>query len=261
MYMSWAARRRAFYILGFLCILGALVSAPVYSFLKTPPTCFDGIQNGLETNLDRGGSCVVLDETLLIPLTVQWTRPFEVQEGMYNAVGYIENPNENAGIRALNYEVRLYDAQNILVASRQGKTFVMPGSITPIFEGRIDTGTHVVTRAFLDFDQVQRWERMSDVARVVAIENKVVKDVTQSPRIEAVAHNTSVKPIPNPAFVAVVFDTVGNAFAGSRTVFERLSPDEAHPIVFTWSKPWPLAVGRIDIIPIAEPVFSTEALR
>lgn len=256
--MSWAARRRFLYILGFLCICAALVSAPVYSFLKTPPTCFDGVQNGLETDVDRGGVCVALDGRQLIPLTVQWTRPFEVQSGVYNAVAYIENPNENAGIRSLNYELRLYDAENVLVASRQGKTFIMPGSITPIFEGRINTGNHLVTRSFLDFDQVVPWERMTDVARVIAVENKVVKDVQLSPRIEAVAHNTSVKPITNPSFVAVVFDTAGNAFAGSRTVFERLSADEERPIVFTWSAAWPLAVGRIDIIPVAEPLFSDE---
>jgi hypothetical protein len=256
--MSWAAQRRLFYVLGSLCIFAALISFPVYSFLQTPPTCFDGIHNGLETDVDKGGECRLLDSRSLIPLSVQWVRPFETQEGIYNAVAYIENPNEQAGIMSLKYELRLYDAKNTPVAIREGTTYVMPGSITPLFEGRIDSGKRIVTRAFLDIVEEPRWERMTDVARAVAIENKQAQEVTVSPRVTAVAHNTAVRPITTPSFVAVVFDTAGNAFAGSQTTFERLDAGEKRDLVFTWNKTWPLVVGRIDVLPRAEPRYEEE---
>ncbi len=252
--MSWAAQRRALYILGFLCIMGAVISFPAYSYLQTPPSCSDGKQNGWETAIDMGGTCAVLDGRELIPITIQWVRPFYVQEGQYSAVAYLENPNENAGVAALHYELRLYDEKNVLVAVREGKTFIMPGSVTPLYEGRIETGARSVTRAFLDILEEPRWERMNDVSRVIAIENKKVTDPTTAPRINAVAHNTSIAPIRNPSFVAVVFDTAGNAFAGSQTAFERLETGMQKDITFTWSKNWPLAVGRVDVIPKVEPM-------
>ena len=250
--MSWAARRRFLYLLVLFLIIAGLTLIPTYIHFKQPPTCFDGKQNQGESDIDKGGPCNALDENSLIPLSVQWTRAFETKEGIYNGVAYIENANEGAGVKYLSYEMRLYDARNVLVAVRQGKTFVMPGSVTPIFEARIESGHRVVTHAFLDISDPE-WVRATDSARTLIVENKKSSTESTAPRIDAVVHSNALSGINHVSVVGVVFDTAGNAFAASKTEFDRINPGEVKDISYTWPLPWTLAIGRIDIYPVVEP--------
>src|SRR5262245_42578779 len=134
--MSWASRRRATYTTGAIVFFVILLGGPlVYWYLKIPETCSDGIKNGDETAVDKGGSCPLLDERLLSPHAILWARQFSVRDGSYNVIAYVENPNENAGVKVAPYRFRLYDDRNILVAEREGAGFIMPGTVTPIFEG------------------------------------------------------------------------------------------------------------------------------
>ncbi|NBV76602.1 hypothetical protein EBR66_00310 [bacterium] len=254
--MSWAARRRFLYLLGLAIIVGALTLIPTYIHFKQPPTCFDGKQNQGETQVDKGGPCSVLDENALIPLAVQWARAFPTQEGLYNAVAYIENANEGAGVRELRYEMKLYDSRNVLVAVRAGKTFIMPGSVNPIFEARIEAGNRVVTRAFLDVTPQPQWERAEDRARMMVIENVRPSSETTAPRIDATVHSVRAVSTTDVKVVAVAFDTAGNAFAGSRTALDIMQPDERKEVSFTWPQPWIFTVGRIDVLPVVEPEWT-----
>src|SRR3989344_828026 len=138
--MSWASRRRTVYLLGIFLFFAVVLGIPTAIWLYEPPTCFDGTQNQGETALDKGGPCVLLDERTLSPSAILWSRAFSVRTGSYNALAYIENPNRDAGVRLVAYRFGLYDEKNVLVAERDGRTFVMPGGITPVFEGAIDTG-------------------------------------------------------------------------------------------------------------------------
>src|SRR3989344_4283849 len=193
--MSWASRRRPFYALGvalfFLVVVGGRVA---YWFFSVPPSCFDGIQNQRETSVDRGAPCPLLDEGALATPAVLWARSFRVRDGLYSSVAYIQNPSTDAGIRAAHYRFGLYDEKNIIVTERRGVTFIMPGTITPIFEGAIDTGNRAVAHTYFDFTDSFTWERLVDTSGVLSISNTQVADLSSEPRLTAVVQNTSVAP-------------------------------------------------------------------
>jgi hypothetical protein len=252
--MSWASRRRTLYTLGTILFFGLLFGLPAfYWYANLPETCTDGVQNGDETAVDKGGSCPLLDERLLSPHAILWTREFTVRDGTYNVVAYVENPNEGAGVVQAPYRFKLYDARNSLVAERDGSTYLMPGTVTPIFEGSIDTGNRSVARAYLEFTAPLVWVRMSDAARSIQIESKSVDSANDSPRLVAIVRNTSVVDILDVEFVATLFDTAGNAFAGSSTVVPRLKEGERMEIVFTWPERFLYVPGRIDVVPSVRP--------
>ena len=244
------------YSLGVFFFFAIVIGVPTAILLYEPSTCFDGVQNQGETAIDKSGPCLLLDERALSPHAVLWSRAFLVRGGLYNAAAYIENPNRGAGVRSVGYRFRLYDERNILVAERVGRTYVMPGAITPVFEGGINTGYRTVARAYFEFTSPLVWERMTNTANVLAISNKKIINTDSTPRLTAEVENTSVAVVRNPSFVAVVFDTASNAFVASATALPRLEDGQKEEIVFTWPDPYPRAAGRIDILPLLPPLLS-----
>lgn len=252
--MSWASRRRVAYATGVIVFFAVLFGVPLsYWYFTLPETCIDGIQNQDETGVDKGGICPVLDESALQPHASLWARSFRVRDGSYNAAAYIQNPNQNAGVAVAHYRFGLYDAQNILIAEREGSMFIMPGSITPVLESRIDAGNSIVGRTYFEFMEPLKWERMKNNALPLAVTNKEITNTFAAPRLTAIARNSSVAPIADISFVAVIFDPAGNAFAASATTLSRLGADESSEIVFTWPDPFAIQSGRIDIIPLVAP--------
>jgi hypothetical protein len=220
--MRWAARRRTFYLLGIFVFFAIVAGIPLALWLSEPPTCSDGVQNQGETAVDKGGPCPLLEERDLIPHAVEWARSFPVRGGAYSAVAYIENPNELAGVREASYRFRLYDENNVIVAERSGTTFVMPGKVTPVFEGALPTGNRKVSRTYFEFSGPLVWERLKDGSFSIRVSNQKMQDAGTTPRLSATVENTSVKDSRDIAFVAVVFDPAGNAIAASRTILGLL---------------------------------------
>ncbi len=252
--MSWASKRRTSYALGVFIFLALVIGIPMALWIHEPPSCFDGKQNAGETAPDRGGSCVLLDARTLAPHTILWARSFEVRDGLYGAVAYIENPNRGAGVQSVRYSFGLYDENNLVVARKEGTTFIMPNGVTPVFLGAIETGTRNVVRTFFEFEEPLVWKRMSAEEDALSIRDVRTSDVATIPRVSASVLNTSVSTIKEPSFVAVVFDTAGNAIAASKTFVTNIPANESRDIVFTWPDPFRFVVGRVDVLPLLSPV-------
>lgn len=256
--MSWASRRRTSYTLGVILFFAVVIGGPLaYWYLSVPPTCSDGIQNQGETSPDKGGPCFVLDESSLQQYALLWARSFRVRDGSYNAVAYIQNPNKEAGVRAARYRFGLYDAQNVLVAEREGTMYIMPGATTPVIEARIDAGNRIVAHTYFEFTAPFTWERMKNNALAISVSNKDISNIAEAPRLSALTQNNAVVAQQDISFVAVVFDPAGNAFAASATSLQRLGAGEGSEIVFTWPDPFAIQPGKLDVIPLIAPSLLT----
>jgi hypothetical protein len=192
--MDWSARRRILYIIGVIAFFVAVLWYPAYQLLHHVPTCTDGIQNGDETGIDIGGTCPVLDARMLVPVSVRWSRAFKTTDGLYNAVAYVENPNDAAGVMQAPYRFKFYDGTNRLVAERDGIATVMPGSVTPIFEGRVESKDLSIVRAFFDFPDPLTFTRLADTARLIEVSDRTTTDTATAPRVSATVTNTGVAP-------------------------------------------------------------------
>ena len=256
--MSCASRRRTSYTLGVIFFFAVVIGGPLaYWYLSVPPTCNDGVQNQGETSIDKGGPCFLLDESSLQQYALLWARSFRVRDGSYNAVAYIQNPNKEAGVRGVRYRFGLYDAKNVLVAEREGITYIMPGATTPVIEARIDAGKRIVAHTYFEFTRPFTWERMKNNALAISVNNKDISDVDRAPRLSARAQNNSVDAQTDISFVAVVFDPAGNAFAASATSLQRLDAGESSEILFTWPDPFVMQPSRLDVIPLVAPSLLT----
>ncbi len=235
----------------FLITLGGPAA---YWYITIPSTCTDGIQNQNETAVDRGGLCPYLDEDALSPYAILWARSFRVRDGFYNATAYIQNPNPEAGVRRVAYRFGLYDARNVLIAEREGTTYIEPMGVTPVIESHIDAGSRIVSRTYFELIEPLLWERFKNPANSILIRSKDVSNIDSNPRLSAVAENSSVVRIDEPSFTAVLFDSAGNAFASSETRLNQIGAGESVTIVFTWPDSFPTQPAKIDVIPLLPPV-------
>lgn len=252
--MSWAAHRRLLYAAAVALFLLVVVGGPIaYKILTIPATCADGKQNQGETAVDKGGPCPILDEKLLSPASVLWARSFRVRDGTYNAIAYVQNSNKDAGALGVRYRFGLYDSANVLIAERTGTTFIMPGGVTPVFEGAIDTGNRIVTHTYFEFVEPITWEKLESGTGIVTIGGRQIADVDSMPRITAQVKNTSVADVRDVVFSAVAFDAAGNAIAASETTIPLISPNETRDIAFTWPDPFSTRVGKLDILAVIPP--------
>jgi len=258
--MSWASRRRFVYLSGVVLFLVAFIGVPLMISLYEEATCTDGLQNQGETAPDRGGPCELLDERALIPHVIQWARGFPVRPGgegtgTWSAVAYVENPNQGAGVRAVPYRFRFYDERNVIVAEKEGVTYLMPEGVTPVYEGSVETGNRVVARTFFEFMAPLVWERLPNPIVHITVNGKAITGANSEPRVIAVAENTDVRALKDVEFVAAVFDTQGNAIASSRTVLPRMEPGGRYDLSFTWPEPFSVPVGRVDVLPLRDPAL------
>lgn len=236
--LSWSLKRRFIYIIGTLTFFAIVLGWFAFVTLYQPATCFDGKQNQNEAGIDCGGSCAYYCESQVGDSIILFSRSFEVAEGIYNAVAYVENPNFNIGTRSVEYKFTLLDSNNQIIAERTGRTFIASGRISPIFEGGILTDGSVPVRTFFEFTSEPKWIRVEGVSESpFVIKNKVLSDVDTKPRIDATLENTSILELREFEVVVVVFNALGNAIASSRTFVESLPKRTSIDLVYTWPKP------------------------
>ncbi len=247
--------------MGCFSIIGALLLAIIgyiiyVNFLKVEPTCFDGKQNQDERGIDCGGICALvcpMDTRSIVPL---WSRVFEITPGVYSAVTYLENQNTTSGVEAVSYELRTYDANNILTSEPiTGTMFIGPNDRTAIFESPIITGNRIPKEAFFTLTSIPQWKKTDPKFQVPQLGSRaiVLTDETTSPKLSAEIVNNTLHDYRSIPVVAVLYNSQGNAIHASQTFVESINQQSSVPVFFTWPKPFNEPVARIEIIPRINP--------
>jgi len=257
--MTWTERRKFMYtaVIALLVLGGGTIL--LYNQFKQEPTCFDGKKNGIEIGVDCGGTCSRVCEGQARNIVVLWARPFEVAPGVYNVVAYIENQNTNAGIRAVQYEFKLYDKDNILVAEPfRGTTFIGPNQRSAVFASGIQTGNRIPETVFFHFLEQPQWDIVEQQfgLQLLLPHDQSYQDLGTSAKVTATIENTSFYDLESVPVVAVIYDAQGNAFAASQTFIDRITQGANMPITFTWLEPFTQVPARIEIIPRVNPFLA-----
>jgi hypothetical protein len=258
--MTWAMKRQLLYIvilLLFFLVLGFLI---IYPSLNNEPTCTDRKQNGTETGVDCGGSCLKACVAQVDPVSVLWARAFRVVPGRYNAVAYLENHNVNTAINKINYRFRFADANNIYIGKRDGSTYVPPSGTFAIFEPGIDIGNSIPVYTTFEFTQAPDWtfvseEKLNQLKVLVSDIN--LEGEKTSPVLSATVKNNSFFQIEDMDVVAILYDANHNAVSASRTYLEKLAGEERKNVHFTWPEAFSGEVIKTEIIPMYN-IFSVK---
>ncbi len=232
--MSWAGRRKGLYITTGSLIAAALMGGIGYLFFYHPATCFDSIKNGAESGIDCGGACTRMCLGDAMAPVVLWTRYFPLTPQTYSVAAYIENPNVHTYVKAAPYTFKLFDADNVLIAERQGVVTIAPTRFVPIIETNINVGNRIPTQAFFEFTDTLAWDKTNAAPRVEIGQ----QDLDPSgQRLSVSVRNISGASLAEVPVTAILFDRAGTAQAASVSVIPSLDRDELTQVVFTWPQP------------------------
>lgn len=244
--------RRRLLIVGLIfLVLAAIVGGVYVAFSHQPPTCTDNTQNQDEEGIDCGGVCTYLCNESRTEPSVKFARAITPTPGRTDVIAYVDNPNHDAAAKSLGYTIQLYSPDNSVVASKEGKVDLPPESTVPIYVPNFFSGSQVVARVFLTFDEPKHyWLPVTNKQTLPAVEG-VQYQGGEAPRITATAFNRSGTTLRDVTFVVTVFNEVGNAIGASQTVVRSLPAQSRAPLVFTWSEPFVDTVSRIEVLPVA----------
>ena len=251
--MTWAFKRQVLDLLILLAVLAIFGFLIFNSFFNTEPTCMDGIQNGTETGVDCGGACARACTAETDPVSILWSRAFNVISGRYNAVAYLENHNQDSAVNRISYRFRFADENNVYIGKREGVTFIPPSGSFAVFEPAIDLGNSVPVYTTFEFTSTPDWVRVSadQINQLKILTSGIVlSGEDTSPRLSATLKNSSLFTIPNVNVVAILYDQLGNAIGVSQTYIENFFGEESRTVTFTWPEPLGEEVVTREVVPM-----------
>lgn len=221
------------YGFGFVFSLVLIIGSSYLLLRDTAYSCFDNVQNGQETGVDCGGNCVRICSVDVLQPEVIWATSFEITDGQYNALAYVENPNQRAATTELNYTFELYDG-SFLITKRSGTTVFPPNSVYPIFEGRLNTGDRKVTETRLIIEPVDIWQPATAGREQFRSSGINLTNADERPRLEVSIENTELTEASDVEVVATLFNDAGEPLTASETYIEKIAARSSQDITFTW---------------------------
>ncbi len=185
-------------------------------------------------------------------ISVLWSRAFKVVNGRYNAVAYLENQNDAAVVKKINYRFRFADKDNLYIGQREGSTFVPAGGRFAVFEPGVNVGNSIPVYTTFEFTEAPIWLAVEkELLNTVKVfpSNIVLENEGTNPTLSVNIKNNSFYIVPQVNVVAILYDENGNALSASRSVVDELAPEEERGVFFTWPEPWEGTTVTKEIIP------------
>lgn len=248
MALTWADKRRAYVIGGFVLVGLMLLAAVAIAVFYEAPSCMDRKLNQDETGIDCGGSCQYLCNAEVDPARITFARAI-AYGGRTDVVAYIENRNRTAEAKGAKYTAEVYDESGRLLGKKEGMIDLPARATVPLFIPAIAPGVAVAPRAFITFEDDMKWRS----AREGQIALKVVGSeilAGEKPRVRATVANPDAKIAYDRTVIATVFDGAGQAIASSRTVVRQVPAFGEAQAVFTWSEPFSSQAARVEVMEV-----------
>jgi hypothetical protein len=240
--MLWATKRKLIYGAGLLIVLAGISVFVYHTFFYTAPTCFDQKQNGGETGVDCGGPCTIVCTSDALAPVVLWTKAFNVSGSDYTLASYVENPNVTSGNAQASYMFTVYDANNMVITTRSGTTFVPANKKFVVFEPGVNILNTVPKRVDFEFTSFGQWQKQTTPDPSFTVNYSALESTSTVPRIDGTVTNNSQNDIPTVELTGLVSDSNQNVIAVSRTFVDNVVVGGTEPFVFTWPKPFDLGV-------------------
>lgn len=217
-------------VLALFFYAGYLVLAP------SGGTCFDGILNQNETDIDCGGPCLPCSVKNMESLSLVGEPIIFAANGKTTAMFTIRNRSADYGSSLLNYTVIIKNAVGALLLSKKETTFIYPSEIKTIVVPALTVNPVSAKSIDIVFNSAE-WVPAEEFKKPSAAVRGVETVLTDKfAEVRGVVRNENSFSISEAVVSAVIANDVGLDIGASQTVLRDLAPFEER--AFTISIPY-----------------------
>jgi hypothetical protein len=255
---TWAGKRKFTYGSIAILIIILLIVGGYFAIFYKKPSCFDGIKNGSELDVDCGGSCSKLCQSAFLPPKIAWgSGKFEkISNNLYNLASYIINPNTNGAAVNVPYKFTVFDKDGLVITERNGRMNIPARRNSLAFETAVDTQGIEPVRVTFEFTAEPQWFKSHDTIEGLSIIDKKYLEEGNNSSLEVTLENKSLTTYKDIIVAVVLYDEIENAIGFSRTIVDSIdSRGGKETAPFTWP------VNRQNRVVTTEVLTSTDPVR
>lgn len=244
------------------------LSGASWYFLSVPKaTCHDSERNQGEQGIDCGGPCSAACPEVYDPQDLLVREAAFVpggEEGVYDVLGTIYNPNDELGASDIGYIFRLKGPAGEVLAETRGKSFILPQETKTILAVglRSPSSPQSVEIVFAD----ARWEKFSGYQErpALSILYKRYERISDGPffaEATGTLSNDSLFDFGSIIIKVVLRNADGKPVAFNQTEMNTVLSKENRDFRLRWPRAFPGEVVSIDVEPEADIYHSENFIR
>ncbi len=175
--MGWRFRKRLFYI-SFIILIILIIFGPKLYKIIFYPSCYNNRQDPNEEGIDCGGPCIPCSVKELKDIIIQTPEPtiLVYPDETMDLIGIIKNPNENYGLKYIEYKFILYGG-NREKFEKEGKTYILPLESKYIIESGLQVPQfEIIKKEFKVFYKKEDWQKLETELPKITLLNYEIKD-------------------------------------------------------------------------------------
>ncbi len=219
-------------------VLFSIISFTLFYFFSSSATCFDGIKNQSEKEVDCGGTCAPCrDAALTKDIIIEKVATTLGGNGSYDVVARIVNPNDVIGASSFHYVFTLKDSTGNIIATREGNTFILPADSRYVAELGISV-TNSSVPASIDFviSDVS-WEKLNEIGKPqigVFGKNFGANPAGEGSEADAIVRNQSTYSLKKIFVVVILRSENGDIVGVNKTEIDTIRAKEERDFRLTW---------------------------
>lgn len=255
------SKKRIFIIFVYFVIL-AIFSTLFYFWIKPEETCFDGIKNQNEEEIDCGGICKKCEKIITKDLVVNKAGAVKNGfSGQLDLYAEIYNPNSAYGSKFFDYEFIFKDSSGATVLSKKGKDFILPGETKYIIELNASSEKEFSTAEF-KITNPQWIEFTEEYSKPeLRVTNKKYSEINSAEvfsEARGLLKNDSPYDFSSIVIKVVLKDIDGNVLGLNSTEIKTVKTSEEREFLVFWPKKFPGAVMQVEVQPEVN-IFDSES--
>ncbi|MDI6820745.1 MAG: hypothetical protein QMD65_01015 [Patescibacteria group bacterium] len=214
-----------FFALVFIFLIFGL--SQFFSEKEKIPTCFDGIKNQREKDIDCGGPCISCE---IIKLkSIESSSPIKIlhlSNGRLALLAKILNPNETYGTDRFFYNFKLYDGDSNLLETLSGGDNIYPAETKYLYVVPLEASFIKLKRVEVEFSKAQdiEWRAShlflrSNLNDPISVSTKIIDGRIH---VGGIIKNSSSIGAEEVKIIALIFDKFDDDLFAMQTVLNNL---------------------------------------
>lgn len=204
--------------------------------------CVNGIKDSGETGIDCGGNCAsCIQKTARPPIVVRDPKIFE-NERTYQVLTRIKNPNSNAALELLEYELVLYGLRGNEVSRSRREVSLSPAE-DMYFLDEFEKGQSKVSKADINFTAVV-WREGFESDNKLQLQAELVYDVSDKLQVSGEVKNGSNLDYDSVEVIVIAMNQFRTPVGASKTRLTNLRSGDSRSFTVNFEGSYDLALDR-----------------